>query len=127
VAPPEVSALPDCGMVADLDASGGTVFAVGGFEGGNEFSVAITGVNPMASAVTVIARRRVMTSFFPVANYEQRCGLELRRFGGGMARYFGVRRGPWPIAIIPVSRVIESPSRGCVDAPLQWENNYARS
>ena len=64
VAPPEVSALPDCGMVADLDASGGTVFAVGGFEGGNEFSVAITGVNPMASAVTVIARRRVMTSFF---------------------------------------------------------------
>jgi hypothetical protein len=57
-------------MVADLDASGGTVFAVGGFEGGNEFSVAITGVNPMASAVTVIARRRVMTSFFPVANYE---------------------------------------------------------
>src|SRR6185312_1549427 len=79
-APPEVSALPDCGMVADLDASGGTVFAVGGFEGGNEFSVAITGVNPMASAVTVIARRRVMTSFFPVANCEQRCGLELRSF-----------------------------------------------
>jgi hypothetical protein len=29
VAPPEVSALPDCGIVA-VDASGGTVFAVGG-------------------------------------------------------------------------------------------------
>jgi hypothetical protein len=67
-------------MVADLDASGGTVFAVGGFEGGNEFSVAIAGVNPMASVVTVIARRRVMSSSFPVANREQRCGLELRSF-----------------------------------------------
>jgi len=49
VAPPEVSALPDGGMVADLDASGGTVFAVGGLVGGNESSVAIAGVNPMAS------------------------------------------------------------------------------
>ena len=64
--PPEVSALPDCGMVAALEASGGTVFAVGGLVGGNEFS-AIAGVNPMASVVTVIARRRVMSSFFPVA------------------------------------------------------------
>ena len=41
VAPPEVSALPDGGMVADLDASGGTVFAVGGLVGGNESSVAV--------------------------------------------------------------------------------------
>jgi hypothetical protein len=69
VAPPEVSALPDGGMVADLDASGDTVSAVGGLVG-DEVSPAITGVNPMASAVTVIARRRVMPSFFPVANCE---------------------------------------------------------
>ena len=62
VAPPEVSALPDGGTVADLDASGDVVFAVGGWVGGDEFSVAIAGANPMASAVTVIARRRVMTS-----------------------------------------------------------------
>ena len=66
VAPPEVSALPDGGMVADLDASGGTVFAVGGLVGGNESSVAIAGVNPMASAVPVIGRRRFMSSSFPV-------------------------------------------------------------
>jgi hypothetical protein len=68
VAPPEVSALPDGGTVADLDASGDVVFAVGGWVGGDEFSVAIAGANPMASAVTVIARRRVMSSSFPVAN-----------------------------------------------------------
>jgi hypothetical protein len=67
VAPPEVSALPDCGMVADLDASGDTVFAVGGLVGGDELSVAIAGANPMASAVTVIARRRVMSFSFPLA------------------------------------------------------------
>jgi hypothetical protein len=48
VAPPEVSALPDCGMVADLDASGDVVFAVGGFVGWDEFSVAKAGTNPMA-------------------------------------------------------------------------------
>ena len=67
VAPPEVSALPDCGMVADLDASGDTVLAVGGLVGGDELSVAIAGANPMASAVTVIARRRVMSFSFPLA------------------------------------------------------------
>jgi hypothetical protein len=33
LAPPEVSALPDGGMVADLDASGDVVFAVGGLVG----------------------------------------------------------------------------------------------
>ena len=70
VAPPEVSALPDCGMVADLDASGDTVLTVGGLVGGEELSVAIAGANPMARAVTVIARRRVMSSSFPVAKQE---------------------------------------------------------
>jgi hypothetical protein len=65
VAPPEVSALPDYGMVADLDASGDTVLAVGGLVVGDELSVAIAGANPMARAVTVIARRRVMSSSFP--------------------------------------------------------------
>jgi hypothetical protein len=89
-APPEVSALPDGGTVADLDASGDTVLAVGGVVG-DELSVAEAGTNPMASAVTVIARRRVMTSFFPVANYEQRCGLDFQawdaRFGGRSLRY----------------------------------------
>jgi hypothetical protein len=65
VAPPEVSALPDCGMVADLDASGDTVLAVGGLVVGDELSVAIAGANPMARAVTVIARRPVMSSSFP--------------------------------------------------------------
>jgi len=64
VAPPEVSALPDGGTVADLDASGDVVFAVGGWVGGDEFSVAIAGANPMASAVTVIARRRVISCSF---------------------------------------------------------------
>jgi hypothetical protein len=70
VAPPEVSALPDCGMVADLDASGDTVLAVGGLVGGEELSVAIAGANPMARAVTVTARRRVMSSSFSVAEQE---------------------------------------------------------
>ena len=69
VAPPEVSALPDGGTVADLEASGDTVLAVGGVVG-DELSVAEAGTNPMASAVTVIARRRVMTSSFHVANCE---------------------------------------------------------
>ena len=44
-----MSALPDGGTVADLDASGDVVFAVGGWVGGDEFSVAIAGANPMAS------------------------------------------------------------------------------
>jgi len=60
--------LPDGGIVADLDASGDVVLAVGGFVGCDEFSVAIAGANPMASAVAVIARRRVMSPSFPVAN-----------------------------------------------------------
>jgi hypothetical protein len=41
------------------------VLAVGGLVGGDELSVAIAGANPMARAVTVIARRRVMSSSFP--------------------------------------------------------------
>jgi hypothetical protein len=45
VAPPEVSGLPDGGTVADLDASGDTVFAVGGVDG-DEVSAAKTGVSP---------------------------------------------------------------------------------
>jgi hypothetical protein len=65
-APPEVSALPDCGIVADLNASGDVVFAVGGFDGCNELSVAIAGTNPKAMAITVITRRRVMSSSFLV-------------------------------------------------------------
>jgi hypothetical protein len=54
-------------MVADLDASGDVVFAVGGFVGCDELSVAMAGVNPKAMAVTVIARKRVMSSSFPIA------------------------------------------------------------
>jgi hypothetical protein len=61
-------------MVADLDASGDVVFdasgdvvfAVGGLVGGDEYSVAMAGTNPMVSTVTVIARRRVMSSSFLV-------------------------------------------------------------
>jgi hypothetical protein len=63
VAPPDVSALPDGGTVASLDASGDTVFAVGGVDG-DEVSAAKTGVSPVASAATVNARRRVMSWFF---------------------------------------------------------------
>jgi hypothetical protein len=60
VAPPEVSAFPDDGIVADLEASGEVVLPVGGFVGCDEFSVAIAVVKPKAIAVTAIARRRVM-------------------------------------------------------------------
>jgi hypothetical protein len=61
LAPPEVSALPDGGMVADLDASGDVVFAVGGLVG---VSAAKTGAIPMESAKAANARRRVMSSSF---------------------------------------------------------------
>jgi hypothetical protein len=61
VAPPEVSALPDGGVVADLDASGDAVLAVGGCV---DVSAAKTGAIPMESAITVNARRRVITSSF---------------------------------------------------------------
>jgi hypothetical protein len=59
VAPPEVSALPDGGMVADLDASGDVVFAVGGLVGGDEFSVAMAGVY-VVRAWCVIQRYEVI-------------------------------------------------------------------
>jgi hypothetical protein len=65
VAPPEVSAPPDGGVVADLDASGGTLLSVGGADG-DEVSAAKTGVNPMANATAVNARRRVMSVSFSV-------------------------------------------------------------
>ena len=63
VAPPEVSALPDGGTVADLDASGGTLFSVGGVVC-VDVSAAKTGIAPVASATTINARRRVMLSSF---------------------------------------------------------------
>jgi hypothetical protein len=55
VVPPEVSALPEGGTVADLDASGDTVFAVGGADG-DEVSAASTGVTPMLNATAINAR-----------------------------------------------------------------------
>jgi hypothetical protein len=62
LAPPEVSALPEGGTVADLDASGDVVLAVGGCV---DVSAAKTGAIPMESAKAVNARRRVITSTFP--------------------------------------------------------------
>jgi hypothetical protein len=61
VAPPEVSVLPDGGTVADLDASGDVVLAVGGWV---DVSAAKTGTIPMDSAKAVIARTRVMSGSF---------------------------------------------------------------
>jgi hypothetical protein len=61
LAPAEVSALPDGGTVADLDASGDVVFAVGGCVG---VSAAKTGAIPMDRAKAVNARRRVMSASF---------------------------------------------------------------
>jgi hypothetical protein len=63
VAPPEVSAPPDGGVVADLDASGGTLLSVGGVVC-VDVSAAKTGITPVASATTINARRRVMLSSF---------------------------------------------------------------
>ena len=67
LAPPEVSALPDGGMVADLDASGDVVFAVGGCV---DVSAAKTGAIPMESAKAVKARRRVISSVLSVSPSE---------------------------------------------------------
>ena len=61
LAPAEVSALPDGGTVADLDASGDVVFAVGGCVG---VSAANTGAIPMDSAKAVNARKRVISGSF---------------------------------------------------------------
>jgi len=61
LAPPEVSALPDGGLVADLDASGDVVLAVGGFAG---VSAAKTGAIPIDSAKAVSATRRNISDSF---------------------------------------------------------------
>jgi len=61
LAPPEVSALPDGGTVADLDASGDVVLAAGGFAG---VSAAKTGAIPMDSTRAVNARRRIISNSF---------------------------------------------------------------
>jgi hypothetical protein len=61
LAPPEVSALPEGGIVADLDASGDVVLAVGGFVG---VSAAKTGAIPMDSTKAVHARRRIISNSF---------------------------------------------------------------
>jgi hypothetical protein len=59
-----VSALPDCGIVADFDASGDVVLAVGGLVG---VSAARTGAIAMESvnAVSEI-RRTIFSSFLPL-------------------------------------------------------------
>jgi hypothetical protein len=57
LAPPEVSALPDCGIVADLDASGDVVLAVGGLVG---VSAAKTGAIAMESVNAVSEIRRII-------------------------------------------------------------------
>jgi hypothetical protein len=57
-APPEVSALPDGGTVADLDASGDVVLAVGGCV---DVSAAKTGAIPMESAKAVNPRKRIIS------------------------------------------------------------------
>ena len=61
MAPPEVSALPDGGTVADLEASGDVVLAVGGFAG---VSAAKTGAVPIDSANAVSATRRNISRSF---------------------------------------------------------------
>jgi len=57
VAPPEVSALPDGGTVAALEASGDVVLAVGGRV---DVSAAKAGAIPMESAKAVNATRRII-------------------------------------------------------------------
>ena len=61
MAPPEVSALPDGGTVADLDASGDVVLAAGGFAG---VSAAKTGAIPMDNVKAVNAKRRIISGSF---------------------------------------------------------------
>src|SRR5215831_6503094 len=70
LAPPEVSALPDGGTVADLDASGDVVLVVGGLVG---VSAAKTGAMAMERVNAVSEIRRIMpSSFLP---HEQRFGF----------------------------------------------------
>jgi hypothetical protein len=61
VAPPEVSALPDGGTVADLEASGGVVLVVGGWV---DVSAAKTGAIPIDSTRAVDAKKRIMLGTF---------------------------------------------------------------
>ena len=70
LAPPEVSALPDGGTVADLDASGDVVLVVGGLVG---VSAAKTGAIAMESVNAVSEIRRIMSSSF--LPHEQRFGF----------------------------------------------------
>jgi hypothetical protein len=56
-APPEVSALPDSGLVADLDASGDVVLAAGGLF---VVSAAKAGAIPIDSTKAVDARNRII-------------------------------------------------------------------
>ena len=61
MAPPDVSALPEGGTVADLDASGDVVLAAGGFAG---VSAAKTGAIPMDNVKAVNAKRRIISGSF---------------------------------------------------------------
>ena len=61
MAPPEVSALPDGGTVADLDASGDVVLAAGGFAG---VSAAKTGAIPMDNVKAANAKMRIISGSF---------------------------------------------------------------
>src|SRR5262249_25410156 len=63
LAPAEVSALPDGGTVADLDASGDVVLAVGGFVGVSAAKVAAI---PMDKTKAVVASKRIMSLSFLV-------------------------------------------------------------
>jgi len=60
VAPPEVSAPPEGVLVADLEASGEVVLAVGGLF---EVSPAKTGPIPIESTKALNARARIMSQF----------------------------------------------------------------
>ena len=58
MAPPEVSALPEGGTLADLDASGGVALAAGGLVG---VSAAKAVANPTDSTKAVEAIRRIIS------------------------------------------------------------------
>jgi hypothetical protein len=73
LAPPDVSALPVGGMVADLDASGDVALVVGGCV---DVSAAKIGVAPMTNTAIAIAKRRVISCTFLVVDDAQRFGLK---------------------------------------------------
>jgi hypothetical protein len=76
LAPPEVSALPEGGIVADLDASGDVVLAVGGFVG---VSAAKTGAIPMDSTKAVHPRRRIICKLLFYAQADNAWALKVVR------------------------------------------------